>query len=87
MISSAAKVGRKRLSKCIIVFGRVELSVESVEARAPSVDVPPFLIFIVPFDRHISAMDGEMELGVVHMISSAARGGWKARSKRKMGFG
>jgi hypothetical protein len=69
MISSTAKVGRKGLSKCIIVFGRVELCIESVEARAPSMDVLPFLNSIVPFDGHISAMDREMELGVVYMFT------------------
>jgi len=32
-------------------------------------DVLPFLNSIVPFDGHISAMDREMELGVVYMFT------------------
>ena len=38
------------------------MSIESVEARAPSVDVLPFLNSIVPFDGHISAMNRGREI-------------------------
>lgn len=33
------------------------MSSESVKVRAPSMDVLPFLNFIVPFDGHSSAMN------------------------------